>query len=135
MSIYKKIGYTDNEMSDMIRLRGDLYYSQEQYDVAMRFYRKSYDSISKQSNIDYDILTKIVNRIAAYEVQNGDKDDAINLYQSTINELNLYFICNKNYGDTNYDDINHVILNKHIIELYLSSSIACTSLRRDMTEL
>lgn len=85
--IYKKIGYDEVEMADMIRLCGDLYYAQKQYEQAMDFYRKAYDLVSKQKKIDYDTFVKIVNRVAEYEVLNGKYDVAIDLYSKTATAL------------------------------------------------
>jgi len=85
--IFKTIGYNDDEKADLIRLSGDLYYAQKDYDAAIGFYEKAYDMISKQSDIDYSTFAKIVNRIAQYEVQNNKVDIAIDVYQKTITEL------------------------------------------------
>lgn len=85
--IYKTIGYNDIEMADMVRLSGDLYYAQKKYDVAMDFYKKAYNMLSKEQNIDYGIFTKIVERITKYEIANKDDDIAIEVYQSSISLL------------------------------------------------
>ena len=85
--IYKTVGYNNNEMSDIIRLSGDLYYQQNQYDTAMSFYEKAYKEISVQNQIDYDVFSKIVNRICAYEIANQRMDNAVNIYKSSIEIL------------------------------------------------
>lgn len=87
LQIYKVIGYKDYEMADLTRISGDLYYQQKQYDIAMDFYKKAYDSISKQSNIDYEVFSKIVKRIATYEIQNQKTDVALGIYKSSIDVL------------------------------------------------
>lgn len=85
--IYRTVGYNDNEMSDIIRLSGDLYYQQHQYDTAMGYYEKAYKEISKQNQIDYEVFSKIVNRICAYEIENQRVDNAVNIYNSSIEIL------------------------------------------------
>lgn len=85
--IFKKIGYDDNEKADMIRLSGDLYYYRKQYDVAMGFYEKAYAAILKQSDIDYPTFVKIVNRIANYELEEGEVNLAIDIYKQAITQL------------------------------------------------
>lgn len=85
--IYKHIGYNDNEMVDLIRLAGDLYYQQKKYDQAINLYQQAYESLSVQKNIDYEVFTKIVDRICAYEIQEGNTQEAINIYKSSINLL------------------------------------------------
>lgn len=87
LTIYKKVGYSDAEMADMIRLSGDLYYEQKKYDEAMEFYRKAYSAISTSAIIDYPVYVKIVTRIADYELHNKNEEIAIQLYQSTIKQL------------------------------------------------
>jgi tetratricopeptide (TPR) repeat protein len=87
--IYKKIGYMGNEMADMIRLSGDLYYAQKKYDEAMEFYRKSYSALVVQKTMDYETLVKIVNRLAEYDSLNKDDNAAIELYTTTITNLKL----------------------------------------------
>jgi len=82
--IYRAIGYNDNEMSDIIRLSGDLCYEQKQYNTAMEFYEKAYKEIASQRNIDYEIFSKIVNRICDYQITNGRTEDAVNIYTNAI---------------------------------------------------
>lgn len=85
--IYKNIGYNYNEMSDMIRIDGDLSYQKKDYDTAMMFYEKAYDSISTQTEIDYNVYTKVINRICDYKVQKGDAEEAVNIYKGAIGVL------------------------------------------------
>lgn len=85
--IYKTIGYNGIEMADLVRLSGDLFYEQKKYDIAMDFYKKAYNTISKEKDIDYEILIKIVDRITAYEILNKETDKAISVYQSSIEIL------------------------------------------------
>lgn len=87
INIYKKIGYDNNIMSDLIRLSGDIYYQQKYYDEAMTCYEKAYNSISIQKNIDYEIFARIVDRICDYEIQNKQTDEAIQIYINSINTL------------------------------------------------
>lgn len=85
--IYKKIGYDNNIMSDLIRLLGDIYYQQGFYDEAMTYYEKAYNAISVQTHIDYEIYARIVNRICDYEVKNNKYDEAITIYRRGIDFL------------------------------------------------
>ena len=85
--IYRTVGYNDNEMSDIIRLSGDLYYNQHQYETAMGYYEKAYKEISQQNQIDYEVFSKIVCRICAYEIENQRVDNAVNIYKSSIDIL------------------------------------------------
>ncbi|MFA7657983.1 MAG: hypothetical protein WCY19_00960 [Candidatus Gastranaerophilaceae bacterium] len=87
MTIYKIVGYSDSEMSDLICLKGDLYYQQKRYDSAMALYEQAYSAISTQNNIDYEILAKIVDRLCDYEIVNNNTAEAINIYQNSINLL------------------------------------------------
>ena len=89
LTVYKKIGYRGNEIADMIRLSGDLYYAQQKYDEAMMFYGQSYKAISGQPEIDYETFVKIVNRLAEYDVLNKEPKAAISLYTKTIADLKL----------------------------------------------
>lgn len=85
--IYKTIGYNYNEMSDMIRIDGDLYYQKKDYDTAILFYEKAYDSISTQTEIDYNVYAKVINRICDYKMQKGNLDGAISIYKGAIGVL------------------------------------------------
>lgn len=87
LTIYKTIGYDNSEMADAIRLSGDLYYQQKQYDRAMDFYENAYNTLSSQSNIDYAVFERVVTRICTYEVAKGKVDKAIDVYNSSINIL------------------------------------------------
>lgn len=87
LTIYKNIPYNNNEMADVIRIRGDLYYQQKKYATAMTFYEKAYTIISVQQNIDYSVFAKIVENITEYEIEINQPDLAINVYQSSINTL------------------------------------------------
>lgn len=87
MTIYKNIGYDNYEMADMIRISGDLFYAQKNYDVAIQFYTKAYNIISKQHQIDYDIFKNIVERIATYEAANKRNTVAMNIYESSIQTI------------------------------------------------
>lgn len=83
--ICKNIGCNDNEMSDMIRLAGDIYYEQKKYPEAISLYEQAYSLISIQNNIDFDVFSRVVERICDYKVENEQKGDAINIYKSSIN--------------------------------------------------
>lgn len=85
--IYKNIGYNGNEMSDIIRISGDIYYQKKLYDTAINFYEQAYKSLSAQSDIDYEVFSKIVNRICDYEVMNKRPEVAVNMYKSSIQTL------------------------------------------------
>lgn len=87
MIIYRNIGYNGNEMSDMIRISGDIYYQKKRYDTAINFYEQAYKSLSAESNIDYEVFSKIVGRICDYEVINQRPDAAANMYKSSIKLL------------------------------------------------
>lgn len=85
--IYKNIGYNGNEMSDIIRISGDIYYQKKQYDTAINFYEQAYKALIAQQDIDYEVFSKIVYRICDYEVVNGRTDAAIDMYKSSIQIL------------------------------------------------
>lgn len=87
MAIYRVIGYHSGDTADMIRLRGDLYYQQKRYDEAMELYRKAYNTLSQEQTIDYQVFSKIVDRMATYELQGENYDLAINIYTNSINIL------------------------------------------------
>lgn len=87
MIIYRNIGYNGNEMSDIIRISGDIYYQKKHYDTAINFYEQAYKSLVAQTNIDYDVFSKIVDRICDYDVINGRSDAAANMYKSSIQIL------------------------------------------------
>lgn len=85
--IYKKIGYDNNITADLIRLNGDIYYQQKDYDNANICYEKAYSLISAEKDIDYEVFSKIVDRICDYEVEKSNSEEAINIYKSSINVL------------------------------------------------
>ena len=85
--IYKNIGYSANDTSDVICLSGDLYYEQKKYDEAMTLYRKAYNNLLKEKNIDFEVFSKIVTRMADYEAENKRVDKAIEIYQEAIGIL------------------------------------------------
>lgn len=87
LTIYKKIGYSENIVPDLIRLKGDLYYEQGNYDKAMELYELSYKKLISQQNADYEILANIVNKICTYEIQNKNTNNAINTYTQAIKTL------------------------------------------------
>lgn len=85
--IFKNIGYSGNEMSDIIRISGDIYYQQKRYDTAINFYEQAYKALVAQQDIDYDVFSKLVDRICDYDVINGRQDAAIDMYKSSIQIL------------------------------------------------
>lgn len=86
--IYKKIGYSPNEMADIMRLCADIYTDQGKENVAIDLYKRAYDTISIQGEgMDYEIFTSIVNKICAYDVANNNSSGAIDLYKKTIERL------------------------------------------------
>ncbi len=87
LTIYKHIGYNNSEMASLVYLGGDLYYQQKKYEQAIIYYEKAYKIISGLSNIDYEVFSKIVNRICDYEIQNKKTDKAISIYTSSIQTL------------------------------------------------
>ncbi len=91
MTIHKKIGYSDSEMSDVLRLSGDIYYQQKKYDTAMEFYEKAYYNISAKKEIDYRVFERIVERIAEYKLKKGENEKAIGIYKSSIELLKSCF--------------------------------------------
>jgi len=84
LTIYKKIGYNQDIMADLTRLAGDLYYQEKNYDTANAFYEKSFDIISKQTKMDYEIYTKIVDKMCDYQVKTDNIENAIQLYNDSI---------------------------------------------------
>lgn len=87
ITIYKKVGYTNSIMSDLICLSGDIYYQQRKYAIAMEFYEKAYSIISTQRNIDYEVFAKVVNRICTYEIQKNNTGEAIEIYKKSVEIL------------------------------------------------
>ena len=87
VKIYKQIGYSQSEMTDMIRLSGDLYYTEGKHDVAIKLYKQAYKAISQEKDIDYEIYAKIVTRIAKYEIQNHDSGNALLIYKDAVTLL------------------------------------------------
>ncbi len=87
LTIYKKIGYDNNEMADMVRISGDLAFESKDYESAMEFYQRAYVIISKQPDIDDEIFMKITGRIALYEVQQNKADLAIDIYKNSIETI------------------------------------------------
>lgn len=87
ITIYRIIGYSNNEMADVLRICADIYYQQKNYDKALDLYQKAYSLISDEKYKDYTIYAKIVNRIASFEVENNADANAIDLYKSSIEIL------------------------------------------------
>jgi len=87
LAIFKTIGYNANEMSDIIRLRGDLYYQHKDYDKAASLYKRAYAKISKQNDIDYDVYAKIITRIADYDIATKSTGEAIELYKTSLDKF------------------------------------------------
>lgn len=87
INIYKKIGYSETIVPDLIRLKGDLYYAQGNYDTAINLYEQAYNKIITLTNIDYNIFTNIVNKICEYEIKTNNNDMAIDIYNNSINIL------------------------------------------------
>lgn len=85
--IYKKVGYTDNEMADLIRLSADLNYQQKKYVTAISLYEQAYKASQNKQDIDYNIFSRIVNRICAYKIKIGEAKIALSLYKDSINTL------------------------------------------------
>lgn len=84
VTIYKKIGYDESIVTDLIRINGDLYYQQGNYNEAINLYYQAYDKIVAQNNIDYEVFAKIVNRIGDYEAKNSNVDNAIDIYKKAL---------------------------------------------------
>lgn len=87
LTIYKTIGYDNNEMADMVRLSGDLAFEAKDYEDAMEFYQRAYNIINKQLDIDDEVFMKITGRIAMYEMQQDKMDLAVNIYTNSIETL------------------------------------------------
>ena len=87
MRIYQKIGYTNNEMADLIRLSGDLNYQQGNYEHAIDLYEQAYKAVQNNSDIDYAVFARIVYRICDYKIKTGRPNVAIKLYGETIDML------------------------------------------------
>lgn len=82
--IYKKIGYNNSEMADLMTLCAELYSHQGDPDKASSLYKRAYKTISIQRDMDYTIFSEIVNKIANFDVQNKKTKDAIALYKKSI---------------------------------------------------
>lgn len=88
LTIYKNIGYNNGEMASLICLGGDIYYQQKKYDQAIVYYDRAYKIISGLViNIDYEVFSKIVNRVCEYEIYNKKAAKAISIYTSSIQTL------------------------------------------------
>lgn len=87
LTIYKKIGYSNNIMYDLTRLSGDIYYQGGKYDEAIAMYEKAYNTIPFQKNVDYEIFAKTVNRICEYEIKKGNTYQALEIYSDSIEIL------------------------------------------------
>ena len=89
MLIYQKIGYTNNEMADLIRLSGDLNYQQGNYEHAIDLYEQAYNATQNKTDIDYTVFARIVYRICDYKIKTGHPDAAVELYEDAINMFKL----------------------------------------------
>jgi len=85
--IYKKIGCSDEEIADLIRIKGDIYYQQKNYDYAIETYKRAYDASDFNANTDYEIFSKIIGRICDYEIANGKTPEAILTYRKALTVL------------------------------------------------
>ena len=84
LTIYKTIGFDNAIIFEMISLHGDLYYQQKEYDEAMTYYEKAYNSLPDIQNVDYDVVVKITDRICENEIKNNNTDKAIEIYIKSI---------------------------------------------------
>lgn len=91
-NIYRKVGFNQNIIADLLRQNGDIFYAQANYQKADFLYDKAFSIIMQNYNknspdIDYEIYTKIVHNICDCEVKTGQVDNAINIYQDTLKFL------------------------------------------------
>lgn len=87
IKIYKKIGYSANIVPDLIRLKGDLYCKQGNYNEAVKLYEQAYNKIITMQDVDYEVFANIVDKICAYLVKTKDTNSAINIYNISISSL------------------------------------------------
>lgn len=87
LTIYKKVGYTTNDLADLVRLSGDLNYQRGHYAKAMDSYKRSYNALIKGDDVDYDVFVKVVKRISTYDAQNGKPEVAESILKSSIETL------------------------------------------------
>lgn len=92
LDIYKKIGCNNDEIADIARIKGDLYYQRKEYETAFGYYKRAYDVIPFNSKTDYEVFAEIINKICNYEIAIGQVDTAIQIYKNSSNLL-------KNTGD------------------------------------
>lgn len=104
ITVYKKIGYSESIVPDLIRLKGDLYYEQGNTDAAITLYGQAYNKIITQQDIDYEVFANIVDKICAYEVEIDDINSAINIYLTSINTM-------KAAGETDSDITAKMFIN------------------------
>lgn len=87
VTIYTNIGYDGNTMADLIRIGGDLYNQQKSYETAYVMYENAYNVIIKEPQMDYEVFTEIVNRIAEYQIKQDRSDIAEILYKNSLEVL------------------------------------------------
>jgi len=84
IAINKNLGCNYSEMADLMRVAGDIYFNEKDLKSALNFYNKAYTIITNQKIPDYLILMNITNKICANEVKLGLSDNAIELYENSI---------------------------------------------------
>lgn len=82
--IDKKIGYSNSEMADLMRIAGDIYFKEKNVNAALESYSKAYETILREKNIDYEIFANVTNKICENQIQINMVDDAIKIYQQSI---------------------------------------------------
>lgn len=86
-TIYRKIGFNQNIMADLLRLNGDIFDLQKNYQKAAYLYEKAYSMINREPEIDYEIYTNIIHKMADCEVKQGHIENAIDIYKNTLHIL------------------------------------------------
>jgi tetratricopeptide (TPR) repeat protein len=122
LTLYNKIGIDKSIKFSLFALQGDLYYQQKDYTKAINYYINAYQMINAIRDIDYDILVKISNRIAAYEINNKNFNNALKIYTEILDIL-------KNAPNKNAYLIADVLINLgnlyKIDKQYLKQAIKC----------
>ncbi|MDD3435978.1 MAG: hypothetical protein PHC64_02385 [Candidatus Gastranaerophilales bacterium] len=86
-NIYKTIGHNKSDLSEMLLLSGNLASQQKKYNQAIDYYERAYNNIIAQDDMDYEVFAEIIDRICDYQVKNNQTDQAIDLYDQSIDFL------------------------------------------------
>lgn len=88
--IYKNVGGKKDEVADIARIKGDIYYEKKDYITAMQYYKKAYKFIDFGVNTDYETVSKITKKLCLFEIQNQRNAEAITIYKQTKKSFEDY---------------------------------------------